>query len=266
MSSEEEERFQLSDNGRICDKLFDVGDDKVRDHCHITGKYRGAVHWSCNIKLTRKIPIIFHNLRGYDSHLIVKELNKFDVKVSVVPNGLEKYMAFTINRNLVFIDNMQFMNSNLDSLVKNLSDNDFKYFSEEFSGEFLELVKQKGMYPYEYMDSFKKFSENKLSTRCTFFGSLKDECASEKDYLKANNIWNVLKMNTMGDYHDLYLKADVLLLADDVFGKFVNTCLDYYGLDPCHYFSSPGLSWDAMLRMTGIELELISDIDKHLFM
>ena len=79
------------------------------------------------------------------------------MKVSAIPNGLEKYMVFTINKNLVFIDNMQFMNSNLDSLVKNLSDNDFKYLSEEFSGEFLELVKQKGVYPYQYMDSLRGF-------------------------------------------------------------------------------------------------------------
>ena len=138
MSAEEEERFQLSNNCWICDKLFDAGDDKVRDHCHITGKYRGAAHWSCNInlELTKKIPVIFHNLRGYDSHLIIKEVSKFDVKLSVVPNGLEKYMAFTIKTNLVFIYSMQFMSSSLDSLVKNLSDNDFKYLSEEFSCEF----------------------------------------------------------------------------------------------------------------------------------
>ena len=71
-------------------------------------------------------------------------------------------------------------------------------------------------------------------------------------------------MNTMSDYHDLYLKTDVLLLAD-IFEKFRNTCLDNYGLDPCHYYSSPGLSWDAMLKMTKIELELVSDIDMHLF-
>ena len=68
----------------------------------------------------------------------------------------------------------------------------------------------------------------------------------------------------MSDYHDLYLKRDVLLLAD-VFEKFISTCLEYYGLDPCHYFNSPGLSWDAMLKMTEIELEPISDIDMHLF-
>ena len=120
------------------------------------------------------------------------------------------------------------------------------------------------MYPYEYMDSSKKFSENKLPDRCKFFSSLKYKCISEKDYLKANKIWNVFIMNTVGDYHDLYLETDVLLLAN-VFEKFINTSLDHYALDPCYYFSSSGLSWDAMHKMTGIELELIFNIDMHLF-
>ena len=114
------------------------------------------------------------------------------------------------------------------------------------------------------MDSFKKFSEHKLADKCEFFGSLKDKCISVKDYSRAINVWNTFKMNTMGDYHDLYLKTDVLLLAD-VFEKFIETCLNYYGLDPCHYFSSPGLSWDAMLKMTRVKLELISNIEMHLF-
>ena len=108
--SAEEERFQLTNSCWICDESSDDEDDKARDHCHITGKYRGAAHWDCNInlKLSKKIPVIFHNLRGYDSHLIIKEIIKFDVKVSVIPNGLEKYMAFRINKNLIFIDSMQF--------------------------------------------------------------------------------------------------------------------------------------------------------------
>ena len=108
MTAEDEERFQLSNNYWICNKLFDVGDNKVRDHCHITGKYRGSAHWSCNInlKLTKKICIIFHNLRGYDSHLIMQEISKFDVKVGVILNGSEKYMAFTTNKNYVFSDSM----------------------------------------------------------------------------------------------------------------------------------------------------------------
>ena len=102
---EEEEKFQLSNSYWICNKLFDVGDEKVRDHCHITGKYRGAAHFSCNtnLKLSKKVPVISHNLRCYDSHLIIKEIRKSDVKVRVIPNGLEKYMAFTINKNLFLL-------------------------------------------------------------------------------------------------------------------------------------------------------------------
>ena len=119
--------------------------DKVRDHCHITGIYRGSCHWSCNInlKVSKKLVVIFHNLKGYDSHLIFKKLNKFNCSVDVITNGLEKYMSFTLNKNIVFIDSMLFMNSSLDKLVKNL--NDFKYLSTEFSGEQLELVKKKGV-------------------------------------------------------------------------------------------------------------------------
>ena len=90
-------------------------------------------------------------------------MGKFDVKVSVIPNGLQKYMSSTISRNLVFIDSMQLMNFRLDSFVKNVSANDLKYLSEEFSGEFLRLVKQKAVCLYEYMDSFKKFPEKKTT-------------------------------------------------------------------------------------------------------
>ena len=93
-----------------------------------------------------------------------------------------------------------------------------------------------------------------------FFSSLKNKCISKEEYDRAVNVWNVFKIKTFGEY----LKADVVLLAD-VFEKFIKTCLDYYRLDPCHYFSPPGLSWDAMLKMTGVELELISDNDTHLF-
>ena len=132
--SEEEEQQQLHSSNTfwICKKLINNDDEKVRDHCHITGKFRDAAHWSCNInlQLTKKVPVIFHNLRGYDSHLIFNELDKFDVKIKVIPNGLEKYMAFFLNKNLVFIDSMQFMNSSLEKLVKNLLDNGFKYLTE----------------------------------------------------------------------------------------------------------------------------------------
>ena len=122
MTEEEEHLFQKSNNCWICKKLIDNDDEKVRDHCHVTGKCRGAAHWDCNInfQLTKKLPVVFHNLKGCDSHLLFSELNKFNLKINVIPNGLEKYMAFFLGKNLVFIDSMQFMKSSLDKLVKNI--------------------------------------------------------------------------------------------------------------------------------------------------
>ena len=113
-------------------------------------------------------------MRGYDTHLIFRELDKFDVKINVIPNVLEKYMAFFLDKNLVFIDSMQFMNSSLDNLVKSLSDQDFKYLVEEFGSKNSELLKQKGAYPYEYMNSFEKFNEEKLPAKKSFYRSTKD--------------------------------------------------------------------------------------------
>ena len=164
MTAEQNEEFERSSICWICEKLIGVNDNKVRDHCHMTGKYRGPAHWSCNInlKVSKNLPVIIHNLRGYGSHLIFKELGKFGCKTNVISNGLEKYMSFTLNNNIVFKDSMLFMNSSLDKLAKNLSDEDFKYLSEKFSGEKLKLVKKKGIYPYEHMDSFTRFKEDRI--------------------------------------------------------------------------------------------------------
>ena len=265
-SAEENELLEMTSICWICGKLIENCNNEVRDHCHITGKYIGAAHYSCNInlKITKNVPMIFHTLKGYDTHLIFKEMCKFNVKISVIPNGLEKYMAFTLNKNLVFVDSMLFMNSSLHKLVKNLGHSDFKYLSEEFSGEQLKLVKEKGVYPYKYMNSFKKFKENKLPDKCKFFSSLKDCGISEKEYQRAVDVWKVFKIRNLGEYHDLSLKTDALLLCD-LFEKFIKTCLGCYCLDSRHYFSSPGLCWDAALKMTGIKLDLINNIDIHLF-
>ena len=166
------------------------------------------------------------------------------------------------------------MNYSFDKLVKNLSDEDFMYLVEEFGFKNLDLLKQKCDYPYAYTNSFERFNEKKLSARKYFYSSTKDGKIghdgkisdghiSVKNYLTCENIWDKLEMKNMGDYHNHYLKKDVLLSAD-VFEKFISTCLKFYGLDPCHYFISPGLTWDAMLNMTGVKLEKILDIDKYL--
>ena len=213
MTAEENKKFERSSTCWICGKLIDIGDNKVIDHCHITGKYRGSSNWKCNInlKISKKVPVIFHNLKGYDSHLIFKEVSKFIVKISVIPNGLEKYMSFSLNKNIVFIDSILFLNSNLDNLATNLGSEDFKYLSEEFRGEKLELVKKKGIYLYEYFNSFKKFKETNLPDIDKFFSSLKDCGISERQYQRARDVWKVFEINNLGQYHDLYLKTDVLL-------------------------------------------------------
>ena len=175
----------------------------------------------------------------------------------------------------MFIDSLQFVNSSLDKLAKNLSDKDFKYLIEGFGSENLEWLKQKGTCPYEYIDSFERFNEEKLPDKKYFYSSIRDGKVGDdgkisdghidvNDYLTCKKTWNKFEIKNMGDYHDHYLRKDLLLLAD-VYEKFINTCLKYYELDPCRYFSAPGLSWDAMLKTTGIELEKISDIDKYLF-
>ena len=144
--------------------------------------------------MTKIGPVIFHNLKDYEMQaLIMQEICKFDVKVNVITNVLKYYMAFTIDNNLLFIDSIQFMKSSLDALVKYLLDNDFKNLSQKFSGGFLELVTQIGVFPYGYTDSFKKSFDEKLHDRCKFLSALKDQCISEKDYAHAINFWDTLK-------------------------------------------------------------------------
>ena len=275
--------FKLEQKCHICEESYKDKDIRVRDHCHITGKYRGSAHQDCNLKLRLnleeiKIPVIFHNLRGYDSHFIMQQIGEITKKhtyknykgeekqmnINAIPNNMEKYMAFMLGNHLTFLDSFQFMSSSLDKLVSNLPNDALTYTSEKFQDEELKLMSQKGVYPYDYMDSFEKFNEAQIPRKEDFYSILNDQHISDEDYNHARKVWNTFKIRNMGQYHDLYLKSDILLLAD-VFENFRKTCLEYYKLDPCHYFTSPGLSWDAMLKMTDIKLELMTDIDKFQF-
>ena len=283
MTKEDEEEFKKATTCHICDKKYTEKDIRVRDHCHITGKYRGSAHQDCNLKLRInpeeiKIPLIFHNLRGYDSHFIMQEIGAIvkkhayknkkgeekQMNINAIPNNMEKYMAFMLGNHLTFIDSFQFMSSSLDKLVSNLPTEALKYTNKIFRKEKFKLMTRKGIYPYDYMDSFEKFNKTELPTKEEFYSILNNEHISDEDYSYAQKVWNTFQLQTMGEYHNLYLKSDILLLAD-VFENFRKTCLQYYKLDPCHYFTSPGLSWDAMLKMTNIQLELMTDIDMFQF-
>ena len=282
MSASDEKDFRNAKKCWICQKRYkrDEGENiPVRDHCHITGKYRGSAHKTCNFRLQIsaeriKIPVIFHNLKGYDSHFIIEKLGDIikeknlkgeePPNVNVIATNAEKYTAIYLDKHLAFIDSYQFMASPLANLAKNLPDEKYIYTSEAFEGERLALMKAKGVYPYDYMDSFQKFSETQLPKRDDFYSLLTNEEISESEYAHAQKVWETFGIENMGQYHDLYLKSDVLLLAD-IFQNFREINLTNSGLDPAHYVSSPGLSWDAMQKMTNVKLDLISDVDMQNF-
>ena len=280
LSSDELKQFDEATKCWICNEEFDdTGDEKVKDHCHYTGRFRGAAHNSCNLnyKKPQFIPVVFHNLSGYDSHLFIKNLGFTDGTIDCIPTNDEKYISFTkntvvgsytnkegkdipIKHKIRFIDSYKFMSESLESLVNNLPDNGFNNLEKYYKGEKLSLVKQKGFYPYEYMDSLERFKEDKIPSKEAFYSRLTGEGISDEGYERVKKVWNVFGMKTLQDYHNLYNVTDVLLLAD-VFENFRNICMENYKLDPVHYFTAPGLAWDACLKITDVELELLSDID-----
>ena len=182
MTKENKKSFKLADKCYICGEKYKTKDIRVRDHCHISGEYKGSAHRDCNLQLKLspediKIPVIFHNLRGYDSHFIMQQIgkiaNKFGddeqpLQIKVIPNNMEKYMAFMLGNNLTFIDSFQFMGSSLDKLVNSLPKEDLKHTSKFFKGKRLNLMSRKGVYPYDYMDSFEKFNQKELPKKKTF--------------------------------------------------------------------------------------------------
>ena len=181
------------------------------------------------LKIPGKLPIIFHNLENYDEHLIFKESNNFDnIDIQVIPKTSEKYMSITVNRNIIFLDSNQFYKGKLDNHASNLEDKDFKYLLSEFSIDKLELLKGKDAYPYKWVDSYEKFNYQQLPPKeCFYFFGKRDNnngYISIEKYSYLQNIWNTFNFNTFRDFHNHYLKKDVLLLAD-VFEKFISTCL-----------------------------------------
>ena len=259
--------FRTAETCHVCDKPLEG--DAVRDHCHITGKYRGAAHTACNLKLrlnplTTTIPVAFHKLLGYDSHLLMQAISKVEGRVSCIPNNTEKYISFSL-RQLRFIDSARFLLASLDKLVAANPPEAFRITAQhEPNRERRGLLTRKGVYPYEYMDIWDRFTEPKLPSKEVFYSKLTDAYISDEDYAHAQKVWETFGCKTLGDCSDLYCRTDVLLLAD-IFETFQRTCQEQYGLDPAHYYTSPGLSWNALLKKTGVELELLTDYDQHLF-
>lgn len=215
--------------------------------------------------------MVYHNLSGYDSHFLINDVaNGFEGKINLIALNKEKYISFTKhveNKSVSFkfIDSMRFMNSSLEKLASYMKD--VPIVKKGFSNihpDNLSLLRRKGVYPYEYVSGPEKLTETQLSPKDAFFSSLTDCGISDEDYSHAQNVWSALKCQTLMDYTLVYMKLDVLLLAD-IFEEFREKSIEAYGLDPAHYFTAPGLSWDSMLKFTKIELELLEDIDMVLF-
>ena len=152
----------------------------------------------------------------------------------------------------------------LDKLVKTLGDDEFRYLRELCISSHFGLVRRKGVYPYDYMDSFGRFGATELPSQGAFFSKLSGSPCSDSEYAHATRVWDALGCETIADYHDIYLQLDVLLLTG-IFEKFRKTCLDFYKLDPLHYYITPCLAWDAALRMSRVDLHLIADQDMYHF-
>ena len=254
---------------------------KVRDHCHFTGKYRGCAHSICNLNFCNryfKIPVFFHNMKNYDGHLIIQNAEKLSnkKKIDVIAQNSEKFINIGFD-SLSVKDSFSFITASLDKLVSmtkydntdekerskwGLRDNwqsNFRYSSKNDiikTEKRLDLLTEKGVYPYDYMNAFDKFNDEQLPSKEQFYSRLAEEDITNDDYTKAKQIWKHFDIKNMGEYHDLYLKTDVLLLTD-VFENFRDMCLSYYGLDPVYYYTLPNFAFDAMLKLTGIEIDLV---------
>ena len=278
ITPEVEEQFKQASNCWICGNLLNL-EDRVRDHCHFTGRYRGAAHNRCNLQYSKpnNISVFFHNLTGYDSHLFIKKLNKTMGTIDCIPNNEENYISFSktiktgeyVNKKgetkdknfkIIFKDSMKFLNTSIEALVNNLPEDGFKNLEKYFKPYQAKLLKQKGFFPYEYLDNLEKLKDTITPPQDAFYSNLSGKGINESCYEHVLNVWKKFNIKTLKDYLKLYNISDVLLLAD-VFENFRDICLKNYGLDPVHYYTAPGLAWDAMLKMTKINLELLSDVD-----
>ena len=274
LSAEEEVEFQSSTVCHLCDNKqgpLQSGALKVRDHCHLTGRFRGAAHSQCNLKEGEKntkhysIPVIAHNSRGYDSHFVLREVGKTVENIKGIAQNREKLIMFEYS-NLKFIDSMSFCGASINTLVTNYlldggkAKHKFKHTAQWCSKpEHLHLMLQ-GIYPYEYVDSFARLDETELPPQTEFYSKLRESNVTDEEYALAHKVWDAFDSKTLRDYCNLYCQTDVILLAD-VFENYRELELEHFQLDPVNYVSFPSQSFDCALKKTGIELELLTDYD-----
>ena len=269
MTESSEKAFQDATFCSICRKPLDWNEKinyPVRDHDHTKPKnnYRGAAHRFCNINYferTKKVPVICHNLKGYDLHLFIINLVKATDNLQVIPETIEKFKA-VMTEKFIFLDSFAFLSTSLEKLVESVKiggGESFGKLKNEYPSDYKDLTR-KGVFFYDYASSYNVFYETSIPPKDKFFNQQTQRNINDDDYMHAKNMFQKMECKNLCDYMLLYVKTDALLLCD-IFENFRALSLSYYGLDPCHYFSLPGLSYDAMLQMTGVKLDLITDIE-----
>ena len=272
MTQADREAFKASKVCPICDRKYTDGNKKVRDHCHLTGKFKQVCCNRCNINRHYKhfeIPCFFHNLRGYDSHLIIQRAAKFGGKVDCTAQNSQRVISFKHSR-IRFLDSAQHMNGSLEELVGDLTSGGlakfkhlFQYFrSKGTADETIEMLTRKGVYPYDYATDSSVMQETTLPPIEKFYSGLTETECDPKDYAYAQQVWKAFKCKTLYDYHMLYLYTDVLLLAD-VLSEYRRFGMEIYDLDPLLFWTAPSFSWNAALKKSKVELELLSDRSLH---
>lgn len=274
ITATQEAEFKATRKCGACKEMFSgTRSGKVRDHDHLTGKFRGALCNRCNLSYAqtrREVFIFFHGLSNYDSHFIVQELHKF-VKaehIRIIPRSGEKYLALSI-QNAHFKDSYQFLGSSLSELASNLFCKGLEFFSHV--NQFIKDPKRrkfffkKGTFPYSYLDTPKKLADKQLPDIACFKNDLTNTDLDKKSYMQAKEVWKVFQCETLQDYLEIYLLCDVLLLAD-VFENFRTNCIADYHLDPVFYFSAPHFTLDAFLLRANVQLDLLMDINQYIFL
>ena len=252
-----------------------IEDNPVRNHCHYSGKMLGFAHNECNLQYKFKkdnvhndylINIFGHNSQNFDQSFLIRALQNLDNRIpfSCLPRNSNKFISIQIGP-FIFKDSYLFLNKSLDYLTGTIDDNDRISLKHEFGEENYMLLTKKGIYPYDYFDSKTKYDELQLPEKQKFFNKLNNKNISNEDYKHALNVFKTFKCKDLLDYSILYLKTDICHLSD-VFQKFSNFAYETYNIDPRHSYTLPGFSWQSMLKMTKIELELISDSDMYLYL
>ena len=267
--TQKDEDFRNNNICRFCEK--EILSDKVRDHCHLTGSYRGPADNTCNINVTQKqsnfIPFIFHNFSNYDCHMFFKKLvdrKKDKVDFDIIPKTNEEYISVTYGC-IRFIDSYRFLSSGLDSLVKILDEDDFKILKKEFPDKW-QYLNKKLAYPYEYfnsIDDYKKPVHN-LENK-DFFSKMKNKCPDDKEIDRTREIIKKFNIKNGKELTELYSKSDVILLAD-VFEKFIKISVEEFGINPLYCVSLPGYTWQCGMKYTDIKLQTLQDKDMILLL